>query len=269
MPIRRYHLAWYAGLVFAPLLLLQGLWLRRRIERLPDAQGDAVGRVGDPTTAVLRLNVVGESPVAGVGVANHTEGLACQAAQHLAGFIGGQVEWSAEGLSGSNAQYWVKQFGALSREPVANADVIVVVLGVNDTTGLVPLGRWRRDIEHLIDQLRGQAALLVFSAVPPVGHFTALAAPLRWWLGWRALMLDHALKRVVCGVQPNSGIRVSHLDSQPSLRPEMLARDGFHPSARGYRQWGERLAEHIVTEMRSPDRVSSPTKRDAGLLGSN
>lgn len=63
-----------ATLVLGPLLALQGRAVQRNTPRLPAAAGPTVGGVDGPEPA-LRLLVVGESMVAGVGAATHAEAL--------------------------------------------------------------------------------------------------------------------------------------------------------------------------------------------------
>lgn len=68
-------------LVFLPVVVLQGRRVRRRVDRLPDAEGTSgqVGSGGD----VLRIVVVGDSVAAGVGVADHRDSMAGQIADRV------------------------------------------------------------------------------------------------------------------------------------------------------------------------------------------
>ncbi len=241
---RRAQRLWYGALPGLPLLALQGLWARRRAPRLAPPPGPGRGHWAGAGQA-LRLVVLGESPAAGVGVAAHTEGLAAQTGRALARRTGRAVEWEAAGENGIRLRACRERLlpAVLERPP----DYAVIVLGVNDTTGLTPRRRWRQDYEAL---LRGLLAVtrhaVICAGVPPIASFTAVPAPLRHVLGARAQLLDRDIAALVAGMPA-----VRHLPLPRPLRSEELAADGYHPSALGCRRWGAMLADamtEVVTE---------------------
>jgi len=69
-------------IVLGPLLLAQGLYVRRFTPRLPEPQGPRAGSCGQGPS--LRLLVVGDSAAAGVGVSHQDDALAGQLATCLA-----------------------------------------------------------------------------------------------------------------------------------------------------------------------------------------
>jgi lysophospholipase L1-like esterase len=222
-----------AGLLLWPVLLAQGRRARRRTPRLPEARGQATGTVG--RGPLLRLTVIGESPVAGIGVATYEESIAAQLARCLASRGACTVAWTALGENGADVA------GVLTRlvPRLAPCDCAVIVLGVNDTTHFTSLARWRERIGRLIVAARANCAgTIVVAGVPPMGRFTALPQPLRWWIGLRAAMLDAELR--ACAGEHG----VLHAEVA-ALAPQHLARDGYHPSAGGCAAWAERLAVRI------------------------
>lgn len=242
-PIR--HLFWWClAVVLAPLLLWQALHARRHTPRLPEARGDRAGIFagdGEP----LRLLLIGESTVAGVGVEDQQQALAAQLAGVLGERLRRPVAWRACGENGVTAE------GACQRllpEALAwPADICVLVLGVNDTTRLTAIRRWRQALQCLSAALAGSGAQLVFSGVPPLQDFPALLWPLRQLLGWRAALLDRVLAEVA---GQRGGL---HCPLAVRLAGDSLARDGYHPSAAGYRRWAEGLAVAIMTRDRLSD----------------
>ena len=77
-----------------PLLLPQAMWVKRTALRLPDAQQPWQGLVAAPDGArerPLRLLLVGESTVAGVGVECQQQALVGQLASQLAEQLGRPV----------------------------------------------------------------------------------------------------------------------------------------------------------------------------------
>jgi lysophospholipase L1-like esterase len=226
-------------LLLAPLLFVQARRVRRVTPRLPAADGPHEGVTG-PGPNPLRLLVVGESTAVGVGVSTHDEGLAGQTARALAGMMGRPVSWRVLGRSGASARKLVVE--VIEPAGAIDADVVVVALGVNDTISLSRVGHWRRALEAL-RQVIGRSspdAVIVISGVPPMQHFPAFPPPLCHVLGVRARVLDRAAVRWVR--RHAAVVHVPHPSAPPADVGAMFCADRFHPSARGYAQWGAALA---------------------------
>ena len=146
-----------ARLAYLPLWLValpQALWVRKTTVRLPGAAGPDHGVIPG-TQAAFRLVVIGESTVAGVGVASYEDALAGQLASAYARRSGREVRWQARGRIGVTAG------GALSSgmaESNQAADAVVFVFGVNDIFGGTSSKQWTRDIVGLICAARRSAA---------------------------------------------------------------------------------------------------------------
>lgn len=237
---RALHIASAASLALGPVLVAQGRAVRRDTPQLPEASGPREG-VAKGSAPALRLIVLGESTVAGVGVATQAEALASRIAETLAARTGRSVTWRAAGQSGITAAGARRVLvPMLSPEP---ADVAVVALGVNDTLRMRGPSRWAADLTTLLDalRLRSGSVPIFLAAVPPMGHFPALPQPLRGALGLRAGLLDATAAELAPRLQ-----RVFHLPTTLPATPAMFSADGFHPSAEGYRRWGGLLAEGIA-----------------------
>ena len=92
-----------AVLPFAAFLYLQGQYTRRKIGVLPDAGGERSGIAGYGADTV-KLLVIGESTIAGLGARTHEFALAGQFAQLLAARIGKKVDWTVIGKNGVTAR---------------------------------------------------------------------------------------------------------------------------------------------------------------------
>jgi lysophospholipase L1-like esterase len=231
-----------AAFPLLPVLFAQGRGVRRRTPRLPDAAGPVEGTFPGAEPA-LRLVVIGESTVAGIGAAAHEGALTGQTAAALARLTGRAVRWRALGRSGANAREAAKLADDLPCEP---ADAVVLSLGVNDTLRLRPPLLWAKDVARLIEIVRERVgpAPVLLSPVPPMHAFPALPQPLRGVLGARARRLDAALGRL-----PARLIRVAHVGLWVHPAPDMFCADGFHPSEAGYAAIGRRLAEELAVLM--------------------
>ena len=187
-----------------PILWLQGRHVRKHTPRLPEAAGPTAGTIS-AVGVPLRLLVIGESTVAGVGAPDHAHALTGQIAAALATRTGRTVHWHAVGKIGATAR--VARTRLVPEIPEAPVDIIVLALGVNDVLRFHAPGRWTRDLTQLITDLRERvgAAPIVLASVPPMGRFPAFPQPLRGVLGWRAAALDRAARRCVPTL-----VRVAH-----------------------------------------------------------
>ena len=228
--------AWWLGLLLlAPIALPLALRTRRNTLRLPPAAGLSNGVAGaDLAGEPLRLLVLGESTVVGVGVDELHAALVGQLAEALAARCGRPVAWRACGENGiTAAQAYARLLPQVLGQPF---DLALLVFGVNDTTHLTSLSRWQAALGGMAEALAARGARVAFSSVPPLQHFSALPWLLRKLLGWRASLMDRHLRRVCL----EEGVEYQRLALEFSA--DYLARDGYHPSALGYRVWGEGLA---------------------------
>ncbi|QTX05578.1 hypothetical protein G127AT_05030 [Agromyces archimandritae] len=79
------------------------------------------------------------------------------------------------------------------------------------------------------------------AGIPPFERFEAFPRTLRRYLAGRAAAVD-AVSRRICD-RPG----VTWVDSTVELDmgPDFFARDGFHPSALGYRSWASLVADAV------------------------
>ncbi len=236
-----------ASLILLPLLVAQGLWIRRRIPRLPGAAGPETGVAGN-AGGPFRLLVIGESTVAGIGAPTHEAALTGQIAASLSQQLQRTVHWRAVGKNGVTAKKTrIELAPKVPRQPV---DVVVIALGVNDVLSFHRATRWTRDLTELIEAIRERvgSAPVALAAVPPVGNFPSLPQPLRGVLGLRARVLDLA----ACSFAPMLSA-VTYADTEFPADPALFCEDKFHPGPAAYQLWGERMAEVMAPLIRLRD----------------
>lgn len=232
---------WAPILMLAPLLVAQGVYVRRATPRLPEPPGPREGEAG-VSGPLLRLLIVGDSAAAGVGASAQAHALSGRLIDELQ--RDHRVSWRLLAQSGVDA----RGLAALLRDSTAASyDVAVVSIGVNDVTGRVGLVQWRRHLDEIVAllRLRFEIGHILFSPLPPMHRFSALPQPLRWALGRRARRFDRALSAWV-GTQA----RCQHLRFEFPLQREMLAADGFHPGEPAYLAWAAAVASEVRRQPR-------------------
>jgi lysophospholipase L1-like esterase len=230
-----------AKLLLLPVLVVQAVATRARLPLLPEAVGERAGETG--RGALLRLLILGDSSAAGVGVGDQTQALAGVLPGALARHAGVRVRWRLVAKSGVTSAQCLDLLQA--HEPV-EADVAVIVTGVNDVVDQVPSQRAVAAREAIANRLRNAhgVAHVVFAPLPPVHRFPGLPQPLRWVAGRDARRHDDA---VAAWAATRSD--VSHVPIDLPLNRGVMAADGFHPGEPVYRVCGTALAEHIATQV--------------------
>lgn len=228
-------------IALSPVLAWQALRTRSRIPRLPEPEGPRSGTVGRGRP--LRLLVAGDSSAAGVGVAMQHQALAEPLARRVAELCARRVHWQLVARSGLNTA----QTADLLRLQCVQADIAVIVTGVNDVVEQVPSHRAVAQRQALATWLLHHAGArhVVFLPLPPVQHFVGLPQPLRWVAGTDARRHNQALRRWV----RSQGAQVSLAATQLPANRGMLAADGFHPGERAYRYLARVLAQHLQTRV--------------------
>lgn len=225
-------------LVLAPVIALQGLYVRRTVPVLPEPPGPRQGVNG--TGPRIRLLILGDSAAAGVGAATQAEALSGQLVAQLA--QDRQVDWRLIARSGSTTSDLLAH---LRKRPLAPAwDVAVLSLGVNDAIRRCTPAQFAAQQRELIALLRETAGvrMIYLSGLPPVHRFPALPEPLRWYLGAAATRLDQTLAEVATG---EGGCEYVSLRAVAELDATAIASDGFHPGPPVYALWAATVANRI------------------------
>ncbi len=235
----RYIVCGIVVLPFAPFLYLQSKYVRRKVGRLPDAEGETVGKHGEHEQ-IINLLAIGESTVAGVGAKTHAEALTGQFARHLSQIIKKSVRWQAFGTSGITIERTLREI--IPNLPAEKMDVIVVALGANDVFGLSSPQKFRRNLTKLLEVLREKYpnAKIFVANVPMVRDFIALPNPLRYVLS-RLAKLHHFNAIDLISKLEN----VSYFDDVKRVERDFFS-DGIHPSPKGYDLWSKAMVDFFV-----------------------
>lgn len=236
-----------------PLLYAQAQRVRAGVEPLPEPPGPRAGREGRGGDE-LRLLVLGDSSAVGVGAPHQDLALARPLARQLAARLGRPVRWTLLAQTGLTS---AATLAHLKAHDVPEADVAVVVVGVNDITAQVPLAqvlRLRGEIAIWLEAHAGATEVL-FPALPEMELFPSLPQPLAWWAGQMSRRNNRAQARWARAwplVQP----RVVHVPMDGVMQPNLMAGDGFHPGPGLYARVAEHLAARIERDVIAQQRQS-------------
>lgn len=260
--------------LLAPLYLYQGFKVKRDTVRLPEPEGERSGHItlqssnnnivaadlAVSNAKTLSLMIVGDSSAAGVGTLTQQEALAGKLIPALqqqpsinAQF--NELHWSLQATTGHTSFDILRRLYVLPA-PSQAVEVMVLSVGVNDTTANISVSQWQQQLEDIIiiAQRKFGVQKLIFSSLPPMAQMPALPAPLNSFIGAKATKLDNILQQVCAkheGVHYMAAdfVRMAeeHSDGKPIDGAAMFASDGFHPSSVTYGYWAQQLAELIAT----------------------
>ncbi|MPZ72527.1 MAG: hypothetical protein GEU74_04745 [Nitriliruptorales bacterium] len=232
-------------IAFAALLGVEAAVASRR-EYVPDDPGYLVQARVEPRGsshdgAPLRLVMLGDSTVAGLGSPTAESSLAVLTAQRVADRLGRSVEVRGLGVSGARtADVRDEQLPQVSPGEV---DVLVVVVGSNDVTHLTPPWHFDDVTRSMLERARAAGAPVILGGIPLFGGVTALDQPLRWAVDRSACVLRGIQVRTAQRVR---GVTFVDIAAQASPRfvgvPDAMSSDGFHPAPTGYGFWADALA---------------------------
>lgn len=260
--------------LLAPVYLYQGRKVKRDTVRLPEPNGErhgsislnqSTGRPKDSTNKTLNLMVVGDSAAAGVGSETQQEALTGKLIPILKQQPAiyntfSALNWTLQATTGHTSFDILRRLYVLPT-PSQPTDVMILSVGVNDTTSSVPVDKWQQQIEDIIAiaQRKFGVRELVFLSLPPMAEMPAIPPPLNNFVGAKASILDEILQQVCAN---NDGVTYmatdfarmikEHSNGTPIDISVMFASDGFHPSSLMYGYWAQQVAELIIELLESP-----------------
>ena len=264
-----------SDVLLAPIYLYQGRKIKRDTVRLPEPNGERHGQVQlndaiespkDAHKRTLNLMVVGDSAAAGVGSETQQEALVGNLIPVLTqqSAIQNQFDilnWSLQATTGHTSFDILRRLYVLPA-PSQPVDVMVLSVGVNDTTSKVSVDKWQQQIESIIAiaQRKFGVRELIFLSLPPMAQMPAIPAPLSNFVGAKASILDNTLQQV-CAAHDSVTYMATdfprmiaeHSNGTTIDIKVMFASDGFHPSSLMYGYWAQQLSELIIQLLNPSD----------------
>jgi len=224
-----------------PVSAIQGLWLRIKALRLPEATGERAGVCGQGRS--VQLVALGDSIIAGVGTGVISNSMPVQFAQAISASQGCSIQWLIEGANGADVSDVIEQVRGLDDHQ--QADIVLISVGVNDVTGRSSLRHWRSQLKVLIKELRTRwpHSGVIFAGLPPMEMFPLPPQPLSFSLGLRAAMLDKISSEIL-SKEPN----MLHIPTVLDPAHHEFCEDGFHPAADACKYWARGLAQQLKND---------------------
>lgn len=221
-----------------PIIIIQGVKVRKDTPRLLEASGDRDGLAGqgDP----LSLLILGDSAAAGVGVETQQDALSGAIMSQLKNEY--TLQWKLHAKTGDTTK---QVYQAVQQLEHKKYDIVITSIGVNDVTKLTSAKSWIKQQKQLFTQIQKQfqPKLIIVSGVPPMQHFPALPNPLAWLFGKYAEQMNQILQQWLA---PQSQFRFIQYDIESFQAMDLpMASDGFHPSKEIYAIGGQQVATLI------------------------
>lgn len=250
----QYALGAFFALPIVPVLYLQGKQVRKKVPDLPEASGVA-GVSPEGIKGTFKVLLIGESTMAGVGVATNEEGFAGSLAGALHTKLAKTVHWEVYAKSGYAAQRILEEI--LPTITTNKADLIVLGMGANDTLEINTPYTWGKYVRAILYTLQKQFpnTPIAFANMPPVNNFEALTPLLQVTLGNLSFLLKEELELIVSEFSnvhfDNRLLEIENWITESDANKPIpnLFSDGVHPSKYSYQLWAIHFADFLFQEV--------------------
>ena len=211
---------------------------------LPDGQrlDDRIPAPADTSTLVM----LGDSTSVGYGTQTPDELPGVILARGVAAALNHPIRMRSVGLTGARTTDLARQLeDCLAEQP----DIAVILIGANDLRDLVPPWRSAALLGEAVARLTALHVPVVAGTCPDFGVIIGIPQPLRGLLGGWSTGLASLQHRAVIDA---GGATVSLgrlVGPQFAGKPEMFARDHFHPSGAGYGRAMEAMLPTVLHEL--------------------
>ena len=221
-----------------PALIIQGYQVKKNTPRLPEAEGNRKGNIGQGKA--LSILILGDSAAAGVGVEHQQDALLGSLIHELKQNF--SIHYQLEAKTGDTTLQILERTKLLEHQQF---DVVITSAGVNDVTKLISPKSWIKQQKRFYAEIetRFSPLMILATGVPPMNLFPALPNPLGWLFGQYSSEMNNQLARFVDS-KPNYQFIQFDLAHFKVLNLEM-AKDGFHPSKEIYQLWAGEIAKKI------------------------
>lgn len=241
-----------AAAATAGLLTAQAEQAKRTIGVRSTSPPYADGRYGKSKGPSIRLVMMGDSLATSLGANDPLDTIGAMLASLVSEYDGRAVVLSTVAAVSAQSKELEDQVErALHFKP----HVVVIIIGGNDVTHLVPHRRSIKLLDAAVRRLRQEGTQVVVGTTPDLGTVVPIHPPLRWVIRRSGRSL--ARSQTIC-VAEAEGRAVQMGDI---LGPEFISRprdlfsaDQFHPSTQGYEAVAQALAPSVLASLSRGDK---------------
>ena len=249
----KYLLGVICSIPLLPVMYWQAKRIRASVPKLPEAKEPA-GVYSVQASKTLRIISIGESTIAGVGVATHEEGFTGTFAKELASQLDANVAWKVYAKSGYTARRVGEELIPQIQEE--DLDLIIVGLGGNDAFTLNRPDRWSTAIQQIIEQLRTRyrEVPIVFTNMPPIKEFPAFTPIMKFTIGNLVEILGDELEKIANRQERvyfyAKKITIDGWSKRLNISAERADyfSDGVHPSKLTYQAWAKDFVRFLLEQ---------------------
>lgn len=205
--------------------IAQGAWAARTVELAPEPPGPREGTAGDGSET-LNFVAVGDSLIAGCGVADQSQALTPMLARGVAEKEGKRVSWQTRAQLGATMRrVRYRYLPDLDCRP----DILFLCAGSNDVMARRTAAEWKDDLQAALDQAQDLSDRVWLCSAGQTHNSPVLPKTLRKAV---AGLVDRQTE-VSAAICEERGIPFANVTHVP-LPDGFWAEDGFHPSEIGY-----------------------------------
>jgi hypothetical protein len=181
----------------------------RRLKDVPVPRDSGHGTVPGPRP--IRVAFIGDATAVGYGTVSQQLGVAAHFARLLSRRDQRGVEW----CTASFPRFTMRSaMDIASRESsfFTGMDKVVVIAGIGDAIGLMPVMTWTRLLDEMLAALRSQlagAASITVAEIPPLEFYSSIPPSVRRFISAHADELNRATREVVARHHRARTVRVS------------------------------------------------------------
>ncbi len=184
----------------------------------------------------IKIDFLGDSLTAGVGVDDYKLSFPYLVAQKLAG-NGQQVKLIDRGVPGARAHYVLE---ALVPQVITDQpDIVVILVGTNDIHGNIKRADFKNSYNQIITEIKSKTKAKIYLAnLPRLGDRQLLKFPYGWYFNRRTNIFNQIISSLAA---QNQATMIDLYDQTlvPGKEPAYYSADNFHPGARGYQLWAD------------------------------
>lgn len=243
--------------MLAGTVIVAGQITHAALRNLPTFDGlDPSGTFGDETLPRLRMLIVGDSTATAPGLHDPDASWPRLVARHMADRYQVELTCLAEGGARSHNVLEVQVPAALGR----SWDITIVSVGSNDVMRLVPVWRFARRMDAIVEQLSERSRAVILFGVGDLGSIPRLPFPVDRIASAAGHVADWVHRRTATRFGVDKVDQWSLTTEPFNSGIHMFADDLFHPSPIGHQAWADALiptVEDVVDRLESAEHAAS------------